>query len=98
MKHGGQLMLLVAAGALWLASRMTWVVVSSFDGLGQPETVNLNGGKWSTALVPLAVILLAAVLKSTVGPRWQLRLLALVVGVLSGVMAYLAISLGVVPD
>lgn len=98
MKHGGQLMLLVAAGALWLASRMTWVVVSSFDGLGQPETVNLNGGKWSTALVPLAVILLAAVLKSTVGPRWQLRLLALVVGVLSGVMAYLAISLWVVPD
>ncbi len=98
MKHVGQLMLLVAAGALWLASRMTWVVVSSFDGLGQPETADLNGGKWSTALVPLAVILLAAVLKSTVGPRWQLRLLALVVGVLSGVMAYLAISLWVVPD
>jgi uncharacterized membrane protein (TIGR02234 family) len=98
MKHVGQLMLLVAAGALWLASRMTWVVVSSFDGLGQPETANLNGGKWSTALVPLAVILLAAVLKSTVGPRWQLRLLALVVGGLSGVMAYLAISLWAVPD
>jgi uncharacterized membrane protein (TIGR02234 family) len=98
MKHVAQLMLVLAAGALWLASRMTWVVVSSFDGLGQPETASLNGGKWSTALVPLAVILLAAVLKSTVGPRWQLRLLALVVGVLSGVMSYLAISLWVVPD
>ncbi|MGZ6777591.1 MAG: TIGR02234 family membrane protein [Mycobacterium sp.] len=98
MKHVGQLLLLIAAAALWLASRMTWVVVHSFDGLGQPKTATLNGGAWSTALVPLALILLAAVLKSTLGPRWQLRLLALVVGALSAVMAYLAISLWVVPD
>jgi uncharacterized membrane protein (TIGR02234 family) len=98
MKHLGQVVLLVAAGALWLASLMTWVEVSSFDGLGQPETATLNGGAWSTALVPLAVILLAAVLKSTVGPWWQLRLLALVVGALSAVIAYLAISLWVIPD
>ena len=98
MKHVGQVVLLVAAAALWLASRMTWVVVRSFDGLGQPKTATLNGGAWSTALVPLAVILLAAVLKSTLGPRWQLRLLALVVGALSAAMAYLAISLWVVPD
>ena len=98
MKRVGQLVLLVAAGGLWLASRMTWVVVDSFDGLGEPQTTTLNGGAWSAALVPLALILLAAVLKSTVGPRWQLRLLALVVGALSAVMAYLAISLWVVPD
>jgi uncharacterized membrane protein (TIGR02234 family) len=98
VKHIGQLVLLVAAGTLWLASRMTWVVVSSFDGLGQPRTTSLNGATWSTALVPLALIVLAAVLKSTVGPRWQLRLLALVVGALSTVMAYLAISLWVIPD
>jgi uncharacterized membrane protein (TIGR02234 family) len=98
MKHIGQLLLVAAAAGLWLASRMTWVEVSSFDGLGQPETATLNGGAWSTALVPLALILLAAVLKSTVGPRWQLRLLALVVGGVSAVMAYLAISLWIVPD
>ncbi len=98
MKHMGQLVLVLAAGALWVASRMTWVEVSSFDGLGQPEAATLNGGTWSTALVPLALILLAAVLKSTVGPRWQLRLLAAVVGALSAVMAYLAISLWVIPD
>ena len=98
MKHIGQLLLLLAAGALWVASRMTWVEVSSFDGLGQPETATLNGGAWSTALVPLALMLLAAVLKSTVGPRWQLRLLAVVVGGMSAVMAYLAISLWVVRD
>jgi uncharacterized membrane protein (TIGR02234 family) len=98
MKHIGQLVLLMAAVALWVASRMTWVEVRSFDGLGQPETATLNGGAWSTALVPLALILLAAVLKSTVGPRWQLRLLAAIVGALSAVMAYLAISLWVVGD
>ncbi|OBA90633.1 hypothetical protein A5662_22805 [Mycobacteriaceae bacterium 1482268.1] len=98
MKHIGQLLLVIAAGALWLASRMTWVAVSSFDGLGQPETATLNGGTWSTALVPVALILLAAALASTVGPKWQLRLLALVVGALSAAMAYLAISLWVVPD
>jgi uncharacterized membrane protein (TIGR02234 family) len=98
MKHIGQVLLVAAAGALWLASRMTWVQVRSFDGLGQPETATLNGATWSTALVPLAVILLAAVLKSTIGPRWQLRLLALIVGALSAVIAYLAISLWVMPD
>ncbi len=98
MKLIGQVLLVLAAGALWLASRMTWVVVSSFDGLGQPKTASLNGGAWSTALVPLALILLAAVLKSTLGPRWQLRLLAVVVGAMSAVMAYLAISLWVIPD
>ena len=93
-----QLVLLLAAGALWLASRMTWVVVSSFDGLGRPETSTLTGGSWSTALVPLALMLLAAVLKSTVGPKWQLRLLAVIVGGMSAVMGYLAISLWVIPD
>jgi uncharacterized membrane protein (TIGR02234 family) len=98
MKRIGQLSLLLAAGALWVASRMTWVEVSSFDGLGQPQTATLNGGAWSTALVPLAVILLAGALKSTIGPRWQLRLLAVVVGALSAVIAYLAISLWVIPD
>ena len=98
MMRIGQLLLVLAAGALWLSSRMTWVDVSSFDGLGQPQTAALNGGSWSTALVPLALMLLAAVLKSTIGPRWQLRLLAVVVGGMSAVMAYLAISLWVVPD
>jgi uncharacterized membrane protein (TIGR02234 family) len=98
MKHLGQLLLVIAAGALWLASRMTWVAVSSFDGLGQPKTATLNGSTWSTALVPLALILVAAALASTVGPTWQLRLLALIVGILSAAMAYLAISLWVVAD
>jgi uncharacterized membrane protein (TIGR02234 family) len=98
MMRVAQLLLLLAAGALWVASRMSWVVVNSADGLGQPQTTTLNGGAWSSALVPLAIILVAGVLKSMVGPWWQLRLLAVVVGALSAVMAYLAISLWVVVD
>lgn len=98
MMRIGQLSLVLAAGLLWVASRLTWVVVSSFDGLGQPKTAMLTGGAWSTALVPLALMLLAAALKSTVGPTWQLRVLAGVVGAISAVIAYLAISLWVIPD
>ena len=45
MMRIGQLLLLLAAGALWLASRMPWVVVSSFDGLGQPETTTLTADR-----------------------------------------------------
>jgi len=89
----GQLLLLVSAGALWLASRMTWVEVSSFSGLGQPKTMALSGAQWSTMLVPLAVILGVSVLKSSIGPTWQLRLLALIVGGVGAVTGYLAIDL-----
>lgn len=98
MTRIGQLLLLLAAGALWLASRMTWVEVSSSDGLGQPKTVALSGGGWSTVLVPLAVMLLAAMLKASLGPTWQLRVLAVVVGGMSAVIGYLAISLWAVRD
>ncbi len=39
-----QLLLLLSAAALWGASRMAWVDVQSFDGLGQPKTTALTGG------------------------------------------------------
>ena len=44
-------------------------------------------------LVPLAVILGVSVLKSSMGPTWQLRLLALIVGGVGAVTGYLAIDL-----
>ena len=71
-----QLLLLLSAGALWGASRMVWVEVASFDGLGQPKTTALNGTSWSTALVPLAVLLLAAAVAALAVRGWPLRLLA----------------------
>ncbi len=94
----GQLLLVVAALALWVASRLTWVDVRSFDGLGQPKTATLSGGSWSTALVPLAVLLLAATVATLAVRGWPLRLLAVLVAVASAGMAYLAISLWVIRD
>jgi uncharacterized membrane protein (TIGR02234 family) len=93
-----QLLLLLSAGALWGASRMVWVEVASFDGLGQPKTTALNGTSWSTALVPLAVLLLAAAVAALAVRGWPLRLLAVLVAATSAGMAYLAISLWVIRD
>jgi uncharacterized membrane protein (TIGR02234 family) len=92
------LLLLVSAGALWAASRMVWVDVRSFDGLGQPKTTALIGASWSTALVPLAVLLVAAALAALAVRGWPLRLLSVLVAAGSAGMAYLAISLWVIRD
>ena len=93
-----QLGLVLAAAALWGASRMTWVDVTSFDGLGQPRTVALSGGSWSTALVPLAVLLLATAVAALAVRGWPLRALAVLAAIASTGMAYLAISLWVTRD
>ena len=94
----GQILLVLAAAALWGASHFVWVDVDSANGLGQPHTTALTGATWSTALVPLALMLLAAALKAGIGPTWQLRLLAVIVAGMSAVMGYLAISLWVIRD
>jgi uncharacterized membrane protein (TIGR02234 family) len=93
-----QLLLLLSAAALWGASRMVWVDMQSFDGLGQPKATALTGGMWSTALVPLAAFLLVAAVAPLAVRRWRLGLLALIVAAMSAVMAYLAISLWVIRD
>lgn len=80
------------------ASRMTWVDVTSFDGLGQPRTIALSGGSWSTALVPLAVLLLATAVAALAVRGWPLRALAVLAAIASAGMAYLAISLWLVRD
>ena len=93
-----QVLLLVAALMLWGASRLPWVDVSSFDGLGQPKTTTLSGAAWSTALIPLALLAGAAAVAALAVRGWALRLLALLVAVASAGMGYLAISLWVVTD
>lgn len=77
---------------------MVWVDVQSFDGLGQPKTTALTGGSWSTALVPLAAILLVAAVAPIAVRGRRLGLLALIVAGMSAIMAYLAISLWVIRD
>ncbi|MDR3660298.1 MAG: TIGR02234 family membrane protein [Mycobacterium sp.] len=93
-----QVLLLVAALTLWGASRLPWVEVASFDGLGQPKTTTLSGAAWSTALIPLALLVGAAAVAALAVRGWALQLLALLVAVASAGMAYLAISLWVVTD
>ena len=98
MTRRAQALLVVAALALWAGSRMAWVDVASFDGLGQPKTTTLSGATWSEALVPLALLVLAAAVAVLAVRGWPLRLLALLVAAASAGMAYLAIGLWVIPD
>jgi uncharacterized membrane protein (TIGR02234 family) len=93
-----QLLLVLGALGLWVASRLPWVMVESFDGLGQPKSITLSGATWSTALLPLALLLLAAAVAVLAVRGWPLRLLALLVAVVAAATAYLAISQWVVPD
>ena len=98
MTRVAQLLLVVSALALWVASRMSWVDVTSFDGLGQPKSTTLNGATWSTALVPLALVALAAAVATLAVRGWVLRLVGGLVAVATVGMGYLGIGLWVVPD
>lgn len=93
-----QLLLVVAALALWVASRLTWVQIVANDGLGPQRNVALNGAAWSTGLVPLALLLLAAALAGLAVRGWLLRICALVVAASSAAMGFLAIGFWVLPD
>ncbi len=92
MTRIAQLLLILAALALWAASRLTWVEVSSFDGLGQPRTATLSGAEWSTPLIPLALLLLAAAVAALAVRGWPLRVVAVLVALSSAAMGYLAIG------
>ena len=98
MTRVAQLLLVLSALGLWVASRMPWVDVSSFDGLGQPKSTTLNGGSWSTALVPLALVVLAAAVAALAVRGWVLRLVGVLVAVATVGMGYLGIGLWVIRD
>ena len=93
-----QLLLIVSALGLWVASRLPWVSVGSSDGLGQPSTAVLNGAAWSSALLPLAVLLLAAALAGLAVRGWVLRLVAVLVAMVCLLLGYLGVSLMVMHD
>lgn len=93
-----QLLLVIAAGALWGASRLTWVTVRSFDGLGQPQEIALTGATWSSALLPLAIVNLAAAVAALAVHGWRLRALAALLAAVSFAIGYLGVSLWAVPD
>ncbi|MBW0014290.1 TIGR02234 family membrane protein [Mycobacterium sp.] len=93
-----QLLLVAAAGALWVASRLPWVVIGSFDGLSPPKQVTLSGATWSTALLPMALLMLAAAVAALAVRGWRLRVLSGLLAAASLAVCYLGISLWVVPD
>jgi len=93
-----QLLLVVAAGAVWAASRLPWVVIRSFDGLGPPKEVTLSGASWSAALLPLALLMLATAVAALAVRGWPLRVLAVLLALASLAVGYLGVSLWVVPD
>ncbi|MBJ7338489.1 TIGR02234 family membrane protein [Mycolicibacterium sp.] len=98
MTRVAQLLLVASGLALWVASRMPWVDVTSFDGLGQPKSTTLNGAAWSTALVPLALVVLAAAVAALAVRGWVLRLVGALVAVATVGMGYLGIGLWVIRD
>ena len=98
MTRVAQLLLVLAALALWIGSRLPWVEVSSFDGLGQPKDTTLSGAAWSTALIPLALLALAAAVAALAVRGWPLRLLAVLVAAASAGMGYLGLGLWVIRD
>ncbi|MUM18945.1 TIGR02234 family membrane protein [Mycobacterium sp. CBMA271] len=91
-------LLVIAAAALWAASKFTWVRVRSFDGLGDPRTILVSGADWSAALVPLAVALIASAIATLAIRGWALRILAVLVAVIGAGAAYLGVSLWAVRD
>lgn len=93
-----QALLVLGALALWGASRLPWVEVRTSDGLGQPKTSTLSGADWSTALVPLALVLLAAAAAALAVRGVLLRAVAVLVALAGAGIAYLGISQWVVQD
>lgn len=91
-------LLTIAAAGLWVASRMTWVEVRTFDGLGPPRTSEVAGAHWSNALLPFAVLLLAAAVAGLAVRGWLLRGLAILVAFVTLALGYLGVSLIVTPD
>jgi uncharacterized membrane protein (TIGR02234 family) len=93
-----QVLLVAAAAGLWVASRLTWVDLRTFDGLGPPKLVTLSGAAWSSALLPLALVLLVTAVAALAVRGWALRMLAVLVALASLATGYLAVSMLEIPD
>ena len=87
-----QILLVVGAGGLWAASRLTWVELRTFDGLSPLKVVTLTGAEWSSGLLPLALVLLAAAIAVLAVRGWALRILAVLVALASLATGYLAVT------
>ncbi|MFI9510945.1 TIGR02234 family membrane protein [Nocardia sp. NPDC052566] len=99
---GAIALLAIAAALMWGASRMTWVTVSSSDGLAEPRTDALNGGVWFGALTPLALVLLASIAAVLATRGWPRRVIGVLIALVAAVTAVpgfaLLIGKGATPE
>jgi uncharacterized membrane protein (TIGR02234 family) len=96
--RAAQVLLVGSAAGLWAASRLNWVELQIFDGLGPPKVVTVSGAEWSSALLPLSLLVLATALAALAVRSWALRLLAVLLALASLATGYLAISTLEIPD
>lgn len=87
------LLLALAALCLWGSSRMTWVTVTSSDGLGVDRVTELDGGTWAAATTPLALVLVAAIAAAFAVRGWVVRVVGVLVAVVAVVAALPALGL-----
>lgn len=87
------ILLALAAALMWGVSRLTWVTVSSADGLTEPRVDELKGAVWFGALTPLALVLLAAVAAVLATKGWLRRLVGVLVALIGAVTAVPAVAL-----
>lgn len=89
------ILLLVAAVALWGASRMTWATVAAEDSLDlqQMRTFSVLGSDWSPWLIAVAAVFVAALAVQFAVHGLALRVVAIGVALLGVAVAVPAISL-----
>lgn len=87
------ILLVLAAAALWGASRLPWATLTAQDGLSPARDFTVHGSDWSPWLTPVAIVLVAAVAATVALKGWALRLTALVVAVIGIVSVLPVISL-----
>lgn len=90
---GAGVLLAAAAALMWIASRMTWVRVTSADGLGPQRHDALDGATWFAALTPLALVLVAAIAALLAVRGLVSRLLGVVVSVIGVLVAVPPVAL-----
>ncbi|WP_307610813.1 TIGR02234 family membrane protein [Nocardia shimofusensis] len=87
------ILLASAAALMWGVSRLTWVTVSSADGLTEPRVDELKGAVWFGALTPLALVLLAAIAAVLATKGWPRRIVGVLVALIGAVTAVPAFAL-----
>ncbi|GAB19056.1 hypothetical protein GOEFS_073_00760 [Gordonia effusa NBRC 100432] len=85
--------LIAGAATLWAASRMVWATLTVTDDLSPVQAMDVHGSDWSPWLMPLALVLLAAIAAGAALRGWALRAVAILVALCGVLAASPAVSL-----